>query len=180
MVTRTLLVVLIVTAVGSFSAASAEQVFARGIVRYDHGGPVAGVEVSLTEDPGFSSLFAPTRIDGRAVTDARGRFRIAVPPKTVGRRLTLVASGRALTTMRADGTIIIQGTGVTMLPASLREPVAFVVPHDFAPKRRSTSKPSNQAMQRTAGRSAFPLPMTSTFNQQQRPPSPAVADLRSR
>ena len=31
-----------------------------------------------------------------------------------------------------------------------------------------------KAMQRTAGRSAFPLPMTSTFNQQPRSPSPAV------
>ncbi len=41
-------------------------------------------------------------------------------------------------------------------------------------------KASNQAMQRTAGRSAFPLAMTSTFNPQPRAPSPAVADLGSR
>ena len=38
----------------------------------------------------------------------------------------------------------------------------------------------NQAMQRTAGRSAFPLSMTSTINPQPRAPSPAVADLGSR
>jgi hypothetical protein len=38
----------------------------------------------------------------------------------------------------------------------------------------------NQAMQRTAGRSAFPPSMTSTFNQQRRALSPAVADLGSR
>ena len=38
----------------------------------------------------------------------------------------------------------------------------------------------NQAMQRTAGRSAFPLPMTSTFNPQRHTPPPAVADLGSR
>jgi len=38
----------------------------------------------------------------------------------------------------------------------------------------------NQAMQRTAGRSAFPLLTTSTFNLQRRAPSPAVADLVSR
>jgi hypothetical protein len=38
----------------------------------------------------------------------------------------------------------------------------------------------NQAMQRTAGRSAFSLQMTSTFNQQPHAPSPAVADLVSR
>jgi Protein of unknown function with HXXEE motif len=36
------------------------------------------------------------------------------------------------------------------------------------------------AMQRTAGRSAFSLSMTSTFNSQPHPPSPAVADLESR
>jgi hypothetical protein len=39
---------------------------------------------------------------------------------------------------------------------------------------------SNQSMQRTAGRAAFPLSMTSTFNQQRRALSPAVADLESR
>ena len=39
---------------------------------------------------------------------------------------------------------------------------------------------SNQAMQRTAGRSAFPLSMPSTFNLQPHAPSPAVADLVSR
>ena len=39
---------------------------------------------------------------------------------------------------------------------------------------------SNQAMQRTAGRSAFTLLMTSTFNLQPHAPSPAVADLVSR
>ena len=44
---------------------------------------------------------------------------------------------------------------------------------------RDTRQP-NQAMQRTAGRSAFPLSMTSTFNQQPHAPSPAVADLGSR
>jgi hypothetical protein len=38
----------------------------------------------------------------------------------------------------------------------------------------------NQAMQRTVGRSAFPLSMTSTFNPQPHAPSPAVADLVSR
>jgi membrane protease YdiL (CAAX protease family) len=42
-----------------------------------------------------------------------------------------------------------------------------------------TERP-NQAMQRTAGRSAFPLSMTSTFNPQPRALSPAVADLGSR
>ena len=45
------------------------------------------------------------------------------------------------------------------------------------PMRRETP---NQAMQRTAGRSAFSLSMTSTFNLQLRAPSPAVADLVSR
>ena len=40
--------------------------------------------------------------------------------------------------------------------------------------------PSNQAMQRTAGRSAFPSAMTSTLNPQPHAPSPAVADLGSR
>ena len=39
---------------------------------------------------------------------------------------------------------------------------------------------SNQSMQRTAGRSACPLSMTSTFSLQRRVPSPAVADLGSR
>jgi hypothetical protein len=39
---------------------------------------------------------------------------------------------------------------------------------------------SNQAMQRSAGRCALQLPMTSTFNLQLRTPSPAVADLVSR
>jgi hypothetical protein len=39
---------------------------------------------------------------------------------------------------------------------------------------------SNHAIQRTAGRSAFQLSMTSTFNPQPRTLSPAVADLRSR
>ena len=38
----------------------------------------------------------------------------------------------------------------------------------------------NQAIQRTAGRAAFPLSMTSTFNLQRRALSPAVADLVSR
>jgi hypothetical protein len=38
----------------------------------------------------------------------------------------------------------------------------------------------NQAMQRTAGRSAFQLSMTSPFNLQPHAPSPAVADLVSR
>jgi hypothetical protein len=37
-----------------------------------------------------------------------------------------------------------------------------------------------KAMQRTTGRSAFELSMTSTFNQQPRALSPAVADLMSR
>jgi hypothetical protein len=41
-------------------------------------------------------------------------------------------------------------------------------------------KRPNQAMQRTAGRSAFTLSMTSVFNRQPRAPSPAVADLVSR
>ncbi len=38
----------------------------------------------------------------------------------------------------------------------------------------------NQAIQRTAGRAAFPLSMTSTFNLQRRALSPAVAGLMSR
>jgi hypothetical protein len=38
----------------------------------------------------------------------------------------------------------------------------------------------NQAMQRTAGRSAFPLSMTATFHLERHAPSPAVADLGSR
>jgi hypothetical protein len=38
-------------------------------------------------------------------------------------------------------------------------------------------KPSNQAMQRTAGRPALMLSTTSTFNLQPHAPSPAVADL---
>jgi membrane protease YdiL (CAAX protease family) len=38
----------------------------------------------------------------------------------------------------------------------------------------------NQAMQQTAGRSAFPLSMTSTSNLQPHAPSPTVADLGSR
>jgi hypothetical protein len=49
----------------------------------------------------------------------------------------------------------------------------------FAQLMKPRQRP-NQAMQRTAGRSAFPLPMASTLNQQQRSPSPAVADLVSR
>ena len=40
--------------------------------------------------------------------------------------------------------------------------------------------PPNQAMQRTASRSAFPLAMTSTFYSYSRPLSPAVAYLVSR
>jgi hypothetical protein len=44
----------------------------------------------------------------------------------------------------------------------------------------SHAKSSNQAMQRTAGRSAFPLTVTSTSYQQPRALSPAVADLVSR
>jgi hypothetical protein len=47
-------------------------------------------------------------------------------------------------------------------------------------RRCATPKASNQAMQRTAGRSAFLLEMTSTFNLQQHTLSPAVADLVSR
>jgi hypothetical protein len=43
-----------------------------------------------------------------------------------------------------------------------------------------TGRTSNQAMQPTAGRSAFPLSMTSTSNLQPHAPSPAVADLGSR
>jgi hypothetical protein len=46
--------------------------------------------------------------------------------------------------------------------------------HEHSPKT------SNQAMQRTAGRLAFYLSMTSTFNLQRRSPSSAVADLVSR
>jgi hypothetical protein len=46
--------------------------------------------------------------------------------------------------------------------------------------RAPPPKASNQAMQRTAGRSVFPLSMTSTSNPQPRSPSPAVADLVSR
>ena len=147
MVARTLLVVLLVGVSAAFTPAATDgqRVLARGVVRYTSGEPVPGVEVSLTEDPGFWSLFTPTRIHGRAITDRSGTFRIAVPSKAVGRRLTLVASGRSLTTKRADGTIIVEGVGVTMLPASFRGPVVFVVSHDFAPKRRSTKspKPSN-------------------------------------
>ena len=44
----------------------------------------------------------------------------------------------------------------------------------------SARKTPNQAMQRTAGRSAFPLSVTSTFSLQPPAPSPAVADLGSR
>ena len=47
-------------------------------------------------------------------------------------------------------------------------------------KATETAQKPNQAMQRTAGRSAFPLPMTSTFDLQPHAPSPAVADLVSR
>jgi hypothetical protein len=42
------------------------------------------------------------------------------------------------------------------------------------------SKSSNHAMQRTAGRRAFPFSITSTSHVQRRPLSPAVADLVSR
>ena len=38
----------------------------------------------------------------------------------------------------------------------------------------------NHEMEQTAGRAAFPLPMTSTFTLQRHAPSPAVADLVSR
>ena len=41
---------------------------------------------------------------------------------------------------------------------------------------RSVTRP-NPAMQRSAGRSAFPLSMASTFNLQRTAPSPVVADL---
>jgi len=44
---------------------------------------------------------------------------------------------------------------------------------------REYPKTPNQAMQRTAGRAAFPLSMTSTFNLQRRSSSPAVAGLGS-
>jgi hypothetical protein len=44
------------------------------------------------------------------------------------------------------------------------------------PTSSRMTKP-NQTMQRTAGRSAFPLSMTSTFDPQPHAPSPAVADL---
>ena len=53
-------------------------------------------------------------------------------------------------------------------------------PPQVPPELLRRLKRSNQAMQRTAGRSAFPLSMTSTFNLQPRAPSPAVADLVSR
>ncbi|MGI9087113.1 MAG: hypothetical protein ACR2HH_05130 [Chthoniobacterales bacterium] len=46
--------------------------------------------------------------------------------------------------------------------------------------RPAATPASNHAMQRTAGRSAFPLSMISTFNLQPRALSPAVADLVSR
>ena len=44
----------------------------------------------------------------------------------------------------------------------------------------SSTKRPNHAMQRTAGRSAFPLSVISIFNLQPRALSPAVADLGSR
>jgi len=44
---------------------------------------------------------------------------------------------------------------------------------------QSTATP-NQALQRTAGRAAFSLSMTSTLYSLPRAPSPAVADLGSR
>ena len=44
-------------------------------------------------------------------------------------------------------------------------------------RRLHTPNASNQAMQRTAGRSAFQLSMIYTFNLQPHAPSPAVADL---
>ena len=50
-----------------------------------------------------------------------------------------------------------------------------------SPKSHSSlSERPNQAMQRTAGRSAFSSSMTSSFNPQPHAPSPAVADLVSR
>jgi hypothetical protein len=49
----------------------------------------------------------------------------------------------------------------------------------FAQLMKSRQRP-NHAMQRTAGRSAFPLQMTSAFNLQPHALSPAVADLVSR
>ena len=50
----------------------------------------------------------------------------------------------------------------------------------FISRHYSKTHSSSQAMQRTAGRSAFPLTMTSTFNPQRHAVSPAVADLGSR
>jgi hypothetical protein len=54
------------------------------------------------------------------------------------------------------------------------------LPQRMEKLRGRLSKSSNQAMQRTAGRSAFPLSVTSIFNRQRRALSPAVADLVSR
>jgi hypothetical protein len=67
----------------------------------------------------------------------------------------------------------LRGVNRTILEPDLRSVPAWV---NGCPAHRTP----NQAMQRTAGRSAFPLSMTSTFNQQRRAPSPAVADLVSR
>jgi hypothetical protein len=55
-----------------------------------------------------------------------------------------------------------------------------IVPQVCEQQKRRREKRSNQAMQRTAGRSAFSLSMTSTFNLQRSALSPAVTDLVSR
>ncbi len=57
---------------------------------------------------------------------------------------------------------------------------AAKVDYIFKRVERDPPEASNQAMQRTAGRSAFSLPMTRTFYSQPHTLSPAVADLVSR
>ena len=69
---------------------------------------------------------------------------------------------------------------IYLLPPSVSAPAAHLPAQPKGFPLRAATQRSNQAMQRTVGRAALKLSMTSTFNRQPNTPSPAVADLGSR
>jgi hypothetical protein len=144
------------------------------------GTPISGAMIRFVRS-GEGKTLAPetAKSDQRTKTDRRGAARLAatfagnlctcgwVEAYAGDSVLVATAPGYAASRVRVSGTGTLRFRGKdTSRSASYRLAL-----------RRETP---NQAMQRTAGRSAFPLSMTSTFNRQRRPPSPSVADLVSR
>jgi hypothetical protein len=98
--------------------------------------------------------------------------------------LDSVADGSSTMSQRKLSSIEKRGGGIAVVKAAAKKRgVHLILLEDDKGNElvAASTKPfkvlSNHAMQRTAGRSAFPLSMTSTFNQQRRALSPAVADL---